>query len=129
MSDTSATAPESPEAPEQIIDLDAARKARREKRGSAPKVLFFGDYYELPMGLPANVIDLVGEVNGGDLTKASEAFKILLGGPEIFDKLTAAALAHGEVLDDGQDGSRDGTARQSEPLHPVLDFVADVVEP
>lgn len=99
MSDTSATAPESPEAPEQIIDLDAARKARREKRGSAPKVLFFGETYELPMGLPANVIDLVGEVNGGDLTKASEAFKILLGGPEIFDKLTAAALAHGEVLE------------------------------
>ena len=45
MSDTSATAPESPEAPEQIIDLDAARKARREKRGSAPKVLFFGETY------------------------------------------------------------------------------------
>lgn len=99
MTDTSATAPESPEAPEQIIDLDAARKARREKRGSAPVVVFFGERFELPLGLPADVIDLVGEVNGGDLTKASEAFKILLGGPEIFDRLTATAKAHGEVLE------------------------------
>lgn len=80
------------------LDLDAARKARREKRGPAPSILFLGKDRPLPSSLPADVLELGGAVAAGDWTQAVPAVRILLGGP-VYDELRADAEAAGEPLD------------------------------
>lgn len=88
-----------PPAPERgRIDLDAARKARREKRGPAPFVIFFGDRYELPHALPAEVIDFVDEVQRGDFTAVTKAFRLLLGG-DTYDAIVKRAKEEGDPLE------------------------------
>jgi len=80
------------------IDLDAHRKARREKRGPAPVVVFLGESFELPHALPADVIDLVGAVSAGNFAASTEAFRVLLGGV-VYDQIREKAIAEGEPLE------------------------------
>lgn len=80
------------------IDLDAARKARREKRGPAPTIVFLGDEHPLPHDLPAEVIDIVAAVNAGDWSIVTQAVKVLLGGDR-YDEIVEKAKAAGEPLE------------------------------
>lgn len=99
MSDETAATPQAEDKPNtKRIDLDAARRARREKEGPAPEIIFFGDAYPLPRALPAKVIDLVAAINAGDWSVVIEAMKILLGGP-VYDQLTQKAEAEGDPLE------------------------------
>ncbi len=101
MSDVTAAAPEQaePKAPTpKRIDLDAARRARREKQGPAPEIVFFGNAYPLPRSLPAKVIDLVASINAGDWSVVIEAMRILLGGP-VYDQIIEKAEAEGDPLE------------------------------
>lgn len=86
------------EPPGNEINLDAARKARREKQGPPPYVVFFGDRYDLPRALPAKVIDLIGAVTEGDYRQTTAAMRLLLGGP-IYEKIEAKAEAEGDPLE------------------------------
>lgn len=81
------------------IDLDAARRARREKRGPAPAIVFYGDVYELPHSIPAEVIDLVAAVNAGDWSVITQAMRVLIGGADVYDRLAEKAKAEGEPLE------------------------------
>lgn len=83
---------------ERRIDLDAARKARREKQGPPPVIVFFGEEYALPRSLPAEVIDLCGAVAGGDYTAVTVAMRVLLGGP-VYEKVQEKAKAEGDPLE------------------------------
>lgn len=96
MSDNVSELPERPNPNE--IDLDAARLARREKRGPQPSIKFFGDKYPLPYALPAEVIDLVGQVSDGDFTAVTAAMRTLLGG-DVYDEVAARAKAEGDPLE------------------------------
>lgn len=80
------------------IDLDAARKARREKQGPPPVIVFFGEEYPLPRSLPAEVIDLCGAVASGDYTAVTVAMRVLLGGL-VYEKVEAKAKAEGDPLE------------------------------
>lgn len=80
------------------IDLDAARKARREKRGPAPTIIFLGDEHPLPHDLPAEVIDIVAAVNSGDWSVVTQAVKVLLGG-DSYDEIIQKAKASGDPLE------------------------------
>lgn len=80
------------------IDLDAARKARREKQGPAPVLVFLERDWILPRAIPASVIDLIGQTAGGDFTAPVEAMKILLG-PGTYDELITEAEAAGDPLE------------------------------
>lgn len=84
--------------PDRKIDLDAARRARREKQGPRPEVVFFGETFPLPYGLPAKVIDLIGDVNDGDFTASTQAMKILVGG-DVYDRLAKKAEDEGDMLE------------------------------
>lgn len=84
--------------PDRKIDLDAARRARREKQGPRPSVVFFGQTFPLPYGLPAKVIDLIGDVNDGDFTASTQAMKILVGG-DVYDELAKKAEDEGDMLE------------------------------
>lgn len=79
------------------IDLDAARKARREKMGPAPSIVFLEKTRPLPRELPASVLDMAGAVAAGDWTLAVGAVKTLLGG-DVYDELVADAEAAGDPL-------------------------------
>lgn len=81
------------------IDLDAARKARKEKKGPAPSIKFLGVDRPLPQSLPAEVIDLMADVGAGDYTASTKAFRLLLGGDETYETLLADAKEAGEPLD------------------------------
>jgi len=83
---------------DRTIDLDAARKARREKQGPRPNVVFFGETFPLPYGLPAKVIDLIGDVNDGDFTASTAALKILVGA-DVYDALGKKAEDEGDMLE------------------------------
>lgn len=85
-------------APPATIDLDAARARRREQRGPAPSIRFLGKDRALPYALPAEVIDVVAQVNGGDWSVVTEAVKILLGGP-VYEEIVVEAKAAGEPLE------------------------------
>lgn len=80
------------------IDLDANRKARREKQGPPPVIVFFGEEFTLPRSLPAEVIDLVGAVQAGDYTAVTKAMRVLLGGP-VYEQVEAKAKAEGDPLE------------------------------
>lgn len=84
--------------PDRKIDLDAARKARREKRGAPPSIVFLGDEHVLPHGLPADVLELAGYVAGGNWSQAVPAVRILLG-QEVYDELGVKAREAGEPLE------------------------------
>lgn len=87
-----------PATPDRRIDLDAARKARAEKRGPAPSIVFLGKDRPLPAGLPADVLDLAAQTAGGNWTAAVPAVRLLLG-QEVYDELVADAKEAGEPLD------------------------------
>lgn len=89
-----------PQVPEKKrrIDLDEARRARREKQGPPPSIVFFGDEYPLPRSLPAEVIDLVGAVTAGDYTAVTQAMRVLLGGP-VYETIAEKAKAEGDPLE------------------------------
>lgn len=87
-----------PPAEARRIDLDAARKARREKRGPAPSIIFLGDEHPLPHDLPAEVIDIVAAVNAGDWSVVTQAVKVLLGGDR-YDEIVEKAKASGDPLE------------------------------
>jgi len=80
------------------IDLDAARKARREKQGPAPCIVFLGVERPLPRSLPAEVLDLAGLVSQGQWTGAVPAIKLLLGG-EVYEQVIADAKKAGDPLE------------------------------
>lgn len=80
------------------IDLDANRKARREKQGAPPVIVFFGEEFTLPRSLPAEVIDLVGAVQAGDYTAVTKAMRVLLGGP-VYEQVEAKAKEEGDPLE------------------------------
>lgn len=83
---------------ERTIDFDAARKARREQKGPAPELVFLGNRYPLPSELPADVIDLVADVEGGDFTAVTRAMRVLIGGEELYAELVEKAKAAGDPL-------------------------------
>lgn len=89
--------PAVPEKPRRI-DLDEARRARREKQGPPPTIFFFGEDYPLPRSLPAEVIDLVGAVAEGDYTAVTQAMRTLLGG-EVYEQVAEKAKAEGDPLE------------------------------
>lgn len=94
-----ATEPEAPTTtPSRRIDLDEARRARREKQGPPPSILFFGEDYPLPHSLPAEVIDLVGAVSAGDYTAVTRAMRVLLGG-EVYEQVAKKASDEGDPLE------------------------------
>lgn len=72
-----------------VADLDAARKARREKKGPPPTIRFLERDWPLPQELPADVVDLVGAMES-DFTQVGVAFRVLLGG-DTFEEMSAAA--------------------------------------
>lgn len=76
---------------DRTIDLDAARRARRSKRGKQPKIRFLSVDYPLPYELPADVLDMVDELERGDFTAVTAAFRSVLGGP-VYDKVKQAAI-------------------------------------
>ena len=80
------------------IDLDEARRARRETQGPPPEIVFFGESFPLPRALPAKVIDLIGEVGEGDYTASTRAMKVLLGGA-VYDRVAEKAEAEGDPLE------------------------------
>jgi len=84
--------------PDRKIDLDAARKARREKRGAPPSIVFLGKDWPLPHGLPADVLELAGYVAGGDWSRAVPAVRLLLGA-EVYDAVRIAAAEDGDPLE------------------------------
>lgn len=84
--------------PDRKIDLDEARRARREKQGPAPEIVFFGTSFPLPRALPAKVIDLIGEVGDGDYTASVAAMKVLLGGA-VYDDVAKKAEDEGDPLE------------------------------
>jgi hypothetical protein len=81
----------------QSIDLDAARAARRSKRGPRPSIRFLGSDRPLPYELPAEVIDMVGQIKAGDFTAVTGAIHVLLGGP-VYDAIVADAKAANDPL-------------------------------
>lgn len=80
------------------LDLDAARLARKEKRGKPPTIRFLGQDWEFPHSMPADVIDLVAEVMAGNESVAPQAIKMLLGG-DVYERMVAAGRAAGEPVD------------------------------
>lgn len=54
--------PDSVLSEDRVIDLDAARAARAEQLGPAPKVRFLGREWPLPQEIPAEVVHAVGEL-------------------------------------------------------------------
>lgn len=80
------------------IDLDAARKARREKQGPAPSIVFLEKERELPRGLPAEVLELAGATASGDWTAAVPAVRLLLGS-EVYDGIVEEAKEQGDPLE------------------------------
>lgn len=84
--------------PDRKIDLDAARKARREKRGAPPSIVFLGKDWTLPHGLPADVLELAGYVAGGNWSQAVPAVRLLLG-QETYDSIREAAVEDGDPLE------------------------------
>ena len=91
-------APEVPPAVDRRIDLDAARKARREKQGPAPTIVFLEKERELPRGLPAEVLELAGATASGDWTAAIPAVRLLLGA-ERYDEIVEEAKAASDPLE------------------------------
>ncbi len=98
MTENGAEATEKTERLDRRIDLDAARAARREKRGPAPSIVFLGEEWPLPHGLSADVLDLVGLVMGGDPVAVAGSISSLLGG-DVYARLRARAAEAGEPLE------------------------------
>lgn len=88
----------SPDKPEERrrIDLDAARRARDEKKGEPPVVVFGGEEYELPRELPAEAVHAFGQLVAGDPSGLVAGIEALFG--EAWTNLQAAAKAAGRAL-------------------------------
>lgn len=61
---------------DRLIDLDAARAARSEATADAPRVLFGGTEYTLPVELPWAIVEAAASGSGEGLITA---VKLLLG--------------------------------------------------
>lgn len=83
---------------ERHVDLDAERRARREKQGPAPTVTIVGQTITLPRNMPAEVLDLIRSTGTGDYTAPVEAFRVLIGA-EAYEQISAAAKTAGDPLE------------------------------
>lgn len=61
---------------DRVIDLDAARAARAEAAGVAPRVIFAGKEYAMPVELPWAIVEAAA---GGDADALVSAIRLLLG--------------------------------------------------
>lgn len=80
------------------IDLDAARGARAETRGEAPKVRLLGKDYTLPDELPIDVVVGFGLVQDGNIS-ALQSTMILLFGEDVWAEINAAGLSFPDFMD------------------------------
>lgn len=79
----------------QVVNLDAAHKARAEQAGPPPVVVIGGKEFELPPSVPASVVIGLGRVRNEDF----EGFKDVLDG--LFgDEHADEVLALGLELED-----------------------------
>jgi hypothetical protein len=78
------------------IDLDAARKARLEKKGPAPVVHVAGQDWTLPLELPADVVTAVGMLTKGDVSAFDLAVDGIFGGQ--LEAIKVAAQDAGQPL-------------------------------
>lgn len=78
------------------IDLDAARKARLEKKGEPPVVLFNGKSYVLPLELPADAVTSIGMLSRGDMGALDGVLEGMFGGQ--LEAIKADAAAAGSPL-------------------------------
>lgn len=69
------------------VDLDAARRARREIKKHGPEVVFGGETYELAPELPYDVLEPLSAFGGGDLAGLTGLVRALLG--EHYDAFVA----------------------------------------
>ena len=74
------------------IDLDAARAARREKRGRI-EVVFLGEKIALPPGLNADVMLLIETIDTGSWSSVMSALEAIIGETAIELLLEAVSKA------------------------------------
>jgi hypothetical protein len=86
VSDTNGAAVE-----ERLIDLDAARAARLEKKGPGPKVKVDGQVYDLPRELPAEAVHAFGGLVSGDPSMLEVGVRSLFG--DAWPALKASGLS------------------------------------
>ncbi len=82
------------------VDLDAARAARREAKGEAPKVVFGGETFDLPIEMPFEIVEELGRLQsaGEDGTLAGQA--VLAVVHLLMGDQYKAFMAHRPSMDD-----------------------------
>lgn len=93
-------APEPPEEVDddlEVIDLDAARAARREARAEIPPIRFLGRLWPLPPELPADTIHAFGRLMAGDVSGLDEGMGALFAGGS-WEAMKTAAREAGDPL-------------------------------